>query len=173
MEGSWYTLDEFEQAVVLKNNFQKYSEITGLFVGFQSFVLTLDIIDKTDYVPILLMCMSFFFNMIVFFVSTITYTSIMGGTYEIYYSQVNTGCVYAVLFTSLSYYVSLMWSLNSLFIDSEINVYMYTQSAMILVSVLSVMGLICYHTTNERYKANNNPKKRKRLIRCLNQLECQ
>ena len=171
--GSWYKLSEAYQAVVLKNNFQKYSEITGLFVGFQSFVLTLDIIDKTDYVPILLMCMSFFFNMLVFFVSTISYTSIMGGTYEDYYSVVNTGCVYTILFTSLSYYISLMWSLNSLFIDSKINVYVYTQGFMMFVSLFSVAGLIAYYRFNENTKANTDPEKRKKLIRCLNQLECQ
>lgn len=170
---SWYALSDTYQAVVLKNNFQKYSEITGLFVGFQSFVLTLDIIDHTDYIPVLLMCMSFFFNLIVFFVSTISYTSIMGGTYEEYYSNVNTGCVYTILFTSLSYYVSLMWSLNSMFIESMIDVYMYTQGVMMTVSVLSVAGLICYHNTNENKKANTDPEKRKRLICSLNQLECQ
>ena len=171
--SSWYELSDTYQAVVLKNNFQKYSEITGLFVGFQSFVLTLDIIDHTDYVPVLLMCMSFFFNLVVFFLSTISYTSIMGGTYEDYYSDVNTGCVYTILFTSLSYYVSLMWSLNSLFIDSKINVYMYTQAAMMLVSILSVMGLMVYYSVNEKNKAKTDSGKRQRLIRCLNQLECQ
>jgi len=171
--SSWYKLSDTYQAVVLKNNFQKYSEITGLFVGFQSFVLTIDIIDKTDYVPILLMCMSFFFNLIVFFVSTISYTSIMGGMYEDYYSVVNTGCVYTILFTSLSYYVSLMWSLNSLFIESKINVYVYTQGAMMLVSMLSVMGLVVFYGVNEKHKSKTDTDKRKRLICSLNQLECQ
>jgi hypothetical protein len=170
---SWYKLNDTYRAVVLKNNFQKYSEITGLFVGFQSFVLTLDIIDHTDYIPVLLMCTSFFFNMIVFFVSTISYTSIMGGMYEDYYSQVNSGCVYTILYTSLSYYVSLMWSLNSLFIESEITVYTYTQAVMMLVSVISVIGLMMYYSVNEKHKANTESEKRKRLIRCLNQLECQ
>lgn len=171
--SSWYKLSDTYQAVVLKNNFQKYSEITGLFVGFQSFVLTLDIIDKTDYIPILLMCMSFFFNLLVFFVSTISYTSIMGGVYEDYYSDVNSGCVYTILFTSLSYYVSLMWSLNSLFIESKINVYVYTQGAMMLVSMFSVIALVVFYGVNEKHKANTDPEKRKRLICRLNQLECQ
>lgn len=171
--GSWELIgeeNELYQAVVLKNYFQKYAEITGLFSGFQSFVITLDIVDKTDYVPTLLMCISFFFNLMIFFVSVISYTSIMGGVFELYYSKVNTMCVSMLICTTLSYYVSLMWSLHAVFMDSKLNPYMYSQVTMIVVSTVSGALLISYYFYNENVKRHTNHLKRIAQIKQLNQL---
>lgn len=155
------------RAIILKHYFEKYIDITGLFAGFQSFVLTIDIIDKTDYVPTILVLLSFLTNMMVFFVSCITYTSITGGMLEAYYETANVICSASVLLSVTLYYASMVYSMYDLFQSID---YYYTNTFLFLFSVMMASGVFVYYLYNVRSKSHTPFENRIARIQKLNQL---
>jgi hypothetical protein len=162
------TQTDIYRAIILKHYFEKYIDITGLFAGFQSFILTIDIIDHTEYVPTMLVLLSFLTNMMVFFVSCITYTSITGGMLESYYESANVVCSISILVSTLIYYASMVYSMYDLF--QAIDYYDYINTVIFAVSVIMSTGVFLYYLKNVHSKLHTSFEDRIVRIRKLNQM---
>ena len=64
-------MNDKEKAIVYRNYFDRYTQLTAMLTGFQSFVMTMDTVEEVNYLPMLLVSVSFLGNMFVCFISII------------------------------------------------------------------------------------------------------
>ncbi len=150
---SWVLLSQKHRAVVVKRYFEKYIQVTGMLTGFQSFVMTMDTIEKTDYLPMFLMAISFLGNMSICFVSIVTCNVLSGGYYTPCFDRMSVVCMYALAVTNAFYFVSIMWSSHITFIESNLatdNVYMYMQFLYYFVAASLALFTCTYLVKHER-----------------------
>jgi len=170
---SWNCLEPSLKAVVLKNNFERYIELTGMLTGFQAFVMTMDTLEKTDYLPVFFMSVSFLGNIIVCLVSVITQTNIVSGLYKPCFDRINVACMVVLGFTNTLYFLSIMWSSHITFIESEMevqNIYMYMQFAMYFFGGLLALLTGIYHLNCETSKRNIPCEERTCFLKKIHQI---
>jgi hypothetical protein len=170
---SWNEISHVHKAIVLKNYFEKYIHITGMMTGFQAFVMTMDTVEKTDYLPVFLMTFSFLGNIFICFASLITCNVLSGGYYTPCFDMISVMCMYALAVTNSVYFVSMMWSSHTTFIESDLvtdNFNMYLQFMLYILYAFCGTLTGMYFITceqNARHIPENDVDKRSELIEKL------
>lgn len=107
--SSWTQLDNAIKANVLKEYFSTFISISGLFAGFQSFVINeyvssgdLSFLQKK---AVLLLMLSFGSNICACLTSFIAHNAIVGGMYQDWYIGVNITCVFWII-SAIVFYIS-------------------------------------------------------------------
>ena len=163
-------MDVKSKAVVLRNYFDRYTQVTAMLTGFQSFVLTMDTLEKVDYIPTYLVSVSFLGNMFVCFISIISYNSITGGLYLELFDKINVLCIVLLAASNACYFTSVMWSSHITFVESSLvdhNAFSYSQ--LFLYSATVILGLFTtvYNVVCECKKSRLSCSDRTELINHL------
>jgi hypothetical protein len=108
MFHSWKHLESSKKCSVLKNYFRTFIDVTGLFAGFQSFVIVLDISQAPHLLGISLLMFSFCNNVAICLTSLITYNLIVGGIYKEWFLYVYMYGVCLIFVSVCAYYTSCM-----------------------------------------------------------------
>lgn len=169
--SSWSCLDAKTKAVVLRNYFDRYTQVTAMLTGFQSFVLTMDTLEKVDYIPTYLVAVSFIGNTCVCFISIISYNSITGGLYLELFDKINVICIVLLVLSNACYFTSVMWSSHIRFSESPLvdnTAFSYSQVSMYLATFVLGMFIAIYNMVCECKKSNLACADRVDLINHLN-----
>lgn len=141
-EDSWKKLSDKTKCFILRKYFQKFIEISGLFAGFQSFVIVIDEIkDKYD-IQLTLMMISYCSNISVCLTSLISYNLIIGGVYKSWLINVNLYCACMFFFSMLTYYTSFMILIYNHYQDDNYMYHVYAISCWTSVHGLFLIGYV-------------------------------
>jgi hypothetical protein len=164
---SWGALSPTYRAIVVKQYFERYITVTGMLTGFQAFVLTMDTIENTDYLPMFFMAISFLGNLMICFVSMVTCNVLSGGYYTPCFDHVSVACMYTLACTNALFLTSIMWSSHITFIESNLvtdNVYVYTQFLYYVGAFVCSVFTGLYLLTNENNARYSTDKETRELL---------
>ena len=136
---SWDSIDQELKPKVLKEYFSTFINISGLFAGFQSFVINeyvssehLSFLQKK---AVLLLMLSFGSNICACLTSFISHNAIVGGVYADWFVWVNIMCVFWIVSAIVFYICS--------FIIFTYHTFIYTMPFFTITLVLTgLSGLV-------------------------------
>lgn len=160
-------LDNKEKALVYRNYFDRYTQLTAMLTGFQSFVMTVDTVEEVHYLPMLLVSISFLGNMFVCFVSIISYNVLTSGVYLDIFKSMNAVCVGVLAVSNACYFMSIMWSSHITFVQSGLAAYLYLQISLYVSAITLGVMVVVYYFTCECRKQYVSCPSRQQIINAM------
>jgi hypothetical protein len=149
VDKSWTLLPDEYKYHILKSYNESLFNITGLFAGFQSFVIENSRKDgeNTNQLSLLLLMISFGLNISTCLISLISLNLLNSGVYYPKLLHVNLVCVYSVIVSTCCFYTSLLIYTFDIFYNTELY-YMIIACQ----TCFSIIAILCFMVWNEKYK---------------------
>lgn len=155
----WEHLDDKYKAYIIKSYSESMVSITGLFAGFQSFVIENNRNEHTNALSLFLLMSSFGLNITICLISLINQNQLNAGVYNDNLINVIYVSVISFVLSTCCFYISLLLYTFDIFLEQQ-NYYIF----ILIQTSVSVSFMLWYYYRIESSKCAYDLDTRKKHI---------